>query len=64
MPTNHLRGPDRIDSLNIHFNKFSKAGLIKIKGKVVEEVEVITDNDESELVGEFGFFEFLTFSRL
>jgi len=31
--------------------------LIKIKDEVVDEVEAITDNDEWELVGEFGFFE-------
>jgi hypothetical protein len=31
--------------------------LIKIKDEVVDEVETITDNDEWELVREFGFFE-------
>jgi hypothetical protein len=28
-----------------------------IKGEVMDEVEAIADNDEWELVGEFGFFE-------
>jgi hypothetical protein len=53
-PTDNLRSPNCIDSLNVDLDEF---GEIKIKDEAMDEVEAITDDDEWELVEELGFFK-------
>lgn len=56
-PTDHLKGLDRINLLNVHLDELDQAVLVKIANEVVDKVEAIAGDNEWELVGELGFFE-------
>jgi len=55
--TNNLRGPDRVDLLDVNFDELGQTVLVQIENQVVHKVEPIADNDKRKLVLKFGLLE-------
>ena len=56
-PTDDLRSPDGVHPLDVNLDELGQAVLVQIKNQVVHKVKPIADDDEWELVLEFGLLE-------
>ena len=64
-PTNDLRGSDGVHPLDIDLDELGQAVLVQIENQVVHKIKAIADDDEGELVLEFGLLkEVLDFLRV
>jgi hypothetical protein len=52
---NDLRGPGRIDTLNVDLDGLELLFLVQVQNQVMDEVETIADDDERQLLGKIGF---------
>lgn len=55
--TNNLWSSNGVDTLNVNLNELGEPILVEVQNEVVDEIEAVADNDEGELVGQFGLLE-------
>jgi len=52
-----LRSTSRVDLLNVDLDEIGETVLVKVENEIVNEVESVANDNERELIGEFGFLE-------
>ena len=55
--TNDLRSPDGVHPLDVNLDELGQAVLVQVENQVVHKIKPIADDDERELVLEFGLLE-------
>lgn len=55
--SDNLRSTSRVDLLNVNLDKVGETVLVKVENEIVDKVESVANDDERELIGEFGFLE-------
>ena len=52
-----MRRTDGVDTGDVDFNEVREAALVEVKHEIMDEVKPVADDDERELIREFGLLE-------